>query len=74
VQYAVAELFRLAIGGGLAAAAAATGQVSGAFGAIAVGAAAPVIVGQLARGIPLRHGQPSELEDPASVRALAGEE
>jgi hypothetical protein len=46
--YLVGELIRLVIGAGLAWAAAATGQITGPLGALAVGAAAPVIVGQLA--------------------------
>lgn len=67
LQYAVGELIRLIIGGGLAWAAAATSQISGPFGAIAVGAAAPVIIGQLAKGIPLT--QPSEEVQPADQPA-----
>jgi apolipoprotein N-acyltransferase len=51
--YAVAELIRLLIGAGLAWAAVATGQISGPLGAIGVGVAAPTIIGQLAKAVPL---------------------
>jgi hypothetical protein len=54
--YVVAELIRLLIGAGLAWAAAATGQVAGPLGALGVGAAAPTIIGQLARAIPITPG------------------
>lgn len=57
--YAVAEVIRLLIGAGLAWAAAATGQISGPLGALGVGAAAPTIIGQLARAIPLELPQPA---------------
>jgi hypothetical protein len=60
--YIVAELIRLAIGAGLAWAAQANHQITGPFGAIAVGAAAPVIIGQLAKGIPLG----KQAEEPAA--------
>jgi hypothetical protein len=48
----VSVLIRLAIGSGLALAAGSSGQVSGPFGALAVGVAAPLLVEQLARQIP----------------------
>ncbi|WP_051054332.1 hypothetical protein [Frankia sp. QA3] len=51
--YLVAEVVRLAIGAGLAAAAGASGQVTTAFAAVAVGIAAPLVVERLARAIPL---------------------
>ncbi|WP_462188490.1 MULTISPECIES: hypothetical protein [unclassified Frankia] len=51
--YLVAELVRLAIGAGLAAAAGASGQVDTAFAALAVGVAAPLVVERLARAVPL---------------------
>ena len=51
--YVVAEVLRLAIGSGLAWAALANHQITGPFGAIAVGAAAPYIIGELTKGIPL---------------------
>jgi hypothetical protein len=57
--YAVAEVVRLLIGAGLAWAAAATGQISGPLGALGVGAAAPTIIGQMARTIPLELPQPA---------------
>jgi hypothetical protein len=51
--YATAEIIRLLVGAGLAMAAVATGQVSGPLGAIGIGVAAPTIVGQLAKILPL---------------------
>lgn len=51
--YVVAELIRLIIGAGLAGAAEASGQITSAVGALAVGVAAPLIVERLARAIPL---------------------
>lgn len=51
--YAIAEMVRLLIGAGLACAAAETGQVAGPLGALGVGVAAPTIIGQLAKVIPL---------------------
>jgi hypothetical protein len=48
----VSVLIRLAVGAGLAAAAGSTGQVSGPFGAVAVGVAAPLMIEQLARQLP----------------------
>jgi hypothetical protein len=63
IGYAVAEAIRLIIGGGLAGAAAASGEVTSAAGALAVGVAAPLIVERLARAIPLT-------EPPAALAAL----
>jgi hypothetical protein len=51
--YLVAELVRLLIGSGLACAFAESRQVTTAFGALAVGVAAPLIVERLTRAIPL---------------------
>ena len=51
--YWIAELLRLVIGGGLAVALNDAGQISGAFGALAVGAAAPLIAEKLSQTIPL---------------------
>lgn len=51
--YVVAEIIRLLIGAGLAMAAVTTSQVSGPLGAIGIGVAAPTIIGQLTRLIPL---------------------
>ena len=51
--YAVAAGIRLVIGAGLAWAAASTGQISGSLGAMIVGVAAPKIIEQLAKTIPL---------------------
>ena len=58
--YAVAEAIRLLIGAGLAWAGAATGQVDGPLGAVCVGVAAPIIIGEISKRIPL--------EGPAGVR------
>src|SRR5262245_20259452 len=52
--YVVAEAVRLVIGAGLAWAAAATAQVSGPLGALGLGAAAPVVLEQIAKTVPLR--------------------
>lgn len=51
--YFVAELIRLVIGGGLAAAAMLSGQITTPLGALAVGVAAPLIVERLTRSINL---------------------
>lgn len=51
--YAIAEAVRLIIGAGLAWAAASTGQIAGPLGTLGVGVAAPTIIGQLAKVIPL---------------------
>jgi hypothetical protein len=51
--YAIAELVRMIIGAVLAAGVAASGQVSGAMGAIAVGVATPMIVERLTKLVPL---------------------
>jgi hypothetical protein len=59
VAYAVAETIRLIIGGGLAWAAADSGQITSPIGALAVGVAAPVIVERLTRAVPL--------DDPAAI-------
>lgn len=53
VGYAVAAGIRLIIGAGLAWAASSTGQISGSLGAMIVGVAAPKIIEQLAKTIPL---------------------
>lgn len=53
VGYVVAEMIRLLIGSVLASALAESGQITTAFGALAVGVAAPLIVERLARAIPL---------------------
>jgi hypothetical protein len=50
---AVPVLIRLAVSTGHAAAAGATGQVSGPFGALPVGVAAPPLIEQLAQYVPL---------------------
>ena len=46
-------VIRVGVGLGLAAAAGETGQIAGAFGAIAVGVAAPLVIEQMARQVPL---------------------
>jgi uncharacterized protein (DUF1501 family) len=67
--YVIAEVVRLLIGAGLAWAAAATGQVTGPLGALGVGVAAPTIIGQLAKAIPL--ASPERQPDPGSLAAIA---
>ncbi|MFD5092782.1 hypothetical protein ACFWMR_19430 [Amycolatopsis thailandensis] len=51
--YAVAETIRMLIGGILAAATAASGQVAGPLAAVAIGVAAPVMVGHLTALLPI---------------------
>ncbi|MGH3511184.1 MAG: hypothetical protein ACRDYB_04365 [Acidimicrobiales bacterium] len=63
--YFVAELVRLLIGSGLASAFAESRQVTTAFGALAVGVAAPLIVERLTRAIPLT--DPMQETAPATV-------
>jgi uncharacterized protein (DUF1501 family) len=46
-------VIRVGVGFGLALAAAETGQVSGPLGAIAVGVAAPLLIEQMAKQVPL---------------------
>jgi hypothetical protein len=65
VGYFVAELVRLVIGGVLAAALAESNQITTAFGALAVGVAAPLIVERLTRVIPLA----DSVQPPALVTA-----
>lgn len=52
LPFAVSVLIRLVVGAGLAVAAGSTGQISGPFGALGVGVAAPLLIEQLARQIP----------------------
>jgi hypothetical protein len=78
---AVSVLIRLVVGAGLAAAAGSTGQVGGPFGAVAMGAAAPLLIEQLARQIPLTAtrptgsvpGTPSGQSTPTQVSEAARE-
>jgi hypothetical protein len=56
---AASVLIRVGVGLGLAFAAGDTGQIAGPIGAIAVGVAAPLLIEQMARQIPL-------VEDPAA--------
>lgn len=65
VGYVVAELIRLVIGSVLASALAESSQVTTAFGALAVGVAAPLIVERLTRAIPLTDA----VQHPALVTA-----
>ncbi|WP_157515539.1 hypothetical protein [Nocardiopsis trehalosi] len=53
---------RLGVGSGLALAAGSTGQVSGAFGALAVGVAAPYIIEQLSRSASVVNTTPAAIE------------
>jgi hypothetical protein len=66
--YIVAEVIRLLVGAGLAWASAATGQIAGPLGALGVGVAAPTIIGQIAKTIPL--STVSEPRRDPAVRAL----
>jgi hypothetical protein len=72
VGYAVAELIRLIIGGGVAWAVAASGQITGPAGALAVGAAAPLIVERLTSAVPLTEPAPvlAPSTDAQVVRSL----
>lgn len=64
--YVCAELIRLAVGGILAGAAAASGQVSGALAALAIGVAAPVMVERLAALVPIPANTSGDLPPPES--------
>jgi hypothetical protein len=78
VGYFVAELIRLVIGSVLASALAESSQITTAFGALAVGVAAPLIVERLTRVIPLtdsvQHTAPvtADKSPPASGSELNG--
>lgn len=50
-------IIRVGLGIVLAAAAGETGQIAGPFGAFAVGVAAPLVIEQMARQVPLREDQ-----------------
>jgi hypothetical protein len=69
LPYAVSVAIRLVVGAGLAAAAGTTGQISGPFGALAVGVAAPLLIEQLARQIPLTTSTPSLPPPPSDQSA-----
>jgi hypothetical protein len=58
--FIAAEVVRLGIGAGLAIAFGKSGQVSGVIGAIAIGAAAPIIVEKLSHQLPLLPDSPTE--------------
>lgn len=60
--YFAGEIIRCLVGMGLAWAAAATGQISGALAAVAIGAAAPVIIDQISQAVPA----------PLSAKVLTG--
>ena len=68
---AVSVLIRVGLGVGLAAAAGDTGQISGAIGAVAVGVAAPLLLEQMARQVPVTT---SSGEVPASEPAPTRQE
>jgi hypothetical protein len=72
IAYMVGESVRLAIGAGLALAAAESGQVATPVSALAVGVSAPMLVERLLRSVPLTQSQ----EDDAYpvVDAGAGRE
>ena len=63
VPLIVSIVIRLAVGAGLAAAAGSAGQVSGPFGALAVGVGAPLLIEQLARQVPLTVARPGRETD-----------
>ncbi|GAB3481368.1 hypothetical protein [Amycolatopsis cihanbeyliensis] len=65
---AVSVIIRLAVGAGLAVAIGATGHISGALGAVAVGVAAPLIIEQVARQVPLA-GEPAAEPEPVGPTA-----
>jgi hypothetical protein len=74
---AVSVVIRLVVGAGLAAAAGTTGQISGPFGALTMGIAAPLLIEQLARQIPLvssnavaRATPPEGTSDQSAVPAV----
>jgi len=56
----VSVVIRIGVGFGLTWAAAANNQVTGAFGAIAVGVAAPLLLEQMAKNVPIERAQPSK--------------
>lgn len=70
-SYLVAELIRLVVGGILAGAAAASGQVSGALAAVAVGVATPLVVERLTALVPLGPSTDAA-HDPVSQSLAAG--
>lgn len=63
LPFLASVLIRLSVGAGLAAAAGAANQVSGPFGALAVGVAAPLLVEQLARQVPLTSSSPQPVQN-----------
>jgi hypothetical protein len=68
--YLCAELIRLAIGAGLATAAAASHQVDTPMAALAVGVAAPIIIERLTHAIPL---EPPPAPTTAPARRHSGD-
>jgi hypothetical protein len=74
--FLLAVAIRLGVGAGLAAAAGSSGQVAGAFGAVAVGVAAPLIVEKLYQQIPRvaveSDGAGSAIPSQAGVPAVGG--
>jgi hypothetical protein len=65
LEFGVSVLIRVGVAGGLTAAAASTDQVSGPFGAVAVGVSAPLLIQQLARQVPVTNA-PAEAEATTS--------
>lgn len=57
--YLISVIVRSGAGAGLAAAAAGSGQVSGSFGALGLGVAAPLIVEKLSKAIPVNDIPPA---------------
>jgi hypothetical protein len=69
LPYVISALIRLAVGAGVAAAAGAGGLVVGAFSALAVGVAAPLVVEQLGKQVPfpMSGGRPHDPPTRASA-------
>jgi hypothetical protein len=68
---AVSVVIRVGVGFGLASAAGLTGQVSGPLGAIAVGVAAPLLLEQMAKRLPVdvkTFGRADGTPDPLGQR------
>lgn len=68
--FLVTLVIRGGLGSVLAAAAAASGQISGAFGALALGVAAPLILEKLAKQIPLTNSPDSTTNEITSTQPL----
>jgi hypothetical protein len=67
--FAVTVVIRLALGAGVAAAAGAAGQITGAFAAMAIGVAAPQVIDKLLGQIPLSSAT-AQQETPPTTEDL----